>query len=266
MMGLLNRLFGKKQKAEFDPGDWTVFHRDSGYGPTVIIVTEAYRKSGVDTNRPAHVLLRLYIRELTDQGMPSGKELKVIENITDRVEAVAGSCGAVMVGRSTGNARREFHFYGPTAPPLLEALRQTMAQFKEHQYDLAEDHDPTWNAYLAICPTPREQRETSDMEVVRQLQQHGDRAELPRKVDHFVYFSSQDGRAAFQRAVVEQGFAVEDASQDPNDDGTWSFKLHVTRVDPVEISHIVQVTEWLASTAKHYGGEYDGWGCPVTIG
>ena len=265
-MGLLDRLFGKKNESAFDPGDWTVFHRDSGYGPTVIIVTEAYRKGGVDQHRTAHVLLRLYIREVNENGMPFGKELKVIENITDRVEAVAGGCSAVMVGRTTGNSRREFHSYAPTAPPLLEALRQAMAQFRDHQYDLTEDHDPGWSAYHALCPTPREQRETSDLEVVRQLEQHGDRTELPRKVDHFVDFPSQDGRAAFQRAVMAQGFAAEDASQDRNDDGTWRFKLHVTRVDPVEISHIVHVTEWLVATATHYGGEYDGWGCPVTKG
>jgi regulator of RNase E activity RraB len=263
-MGLLDRLFGRKNELAFDPGEWTVFGRDSGYGPLVIMVTETYMRVGPDASRPAHVLLRLYLKEPNENGMPFGRELKTVESITDRVDAAAGNCYAVLVARATGNSRREFHIYSPGAPPLLEALRKELVRFRDYQYDLADDHDPDWNAYKALCPTPREQRETSDRSVVMQLTEHGDRAELPRKVDHFVNFPSQEARAGFQQAVVSQGFAVEEASEDREENGSQRWKLHITRVDAVEIDHIVPITEWLEATARHYGGDYDGWGCPVT--
>lgn len=264
-MGLLDRLFGKKQEPDFDPGEWSVFDRDSGYGPLVMSVTEAFL-NGPDTNRPAHVLLRLYVREFNENGMPFGSEMRVVKDISDRVEAAAGTCSAVMVGRATGNGRREFHFYAPEAPPLLETLRKEVARFKDHQYDLAHDHDPEWNTYRQLCATPREQRESSDRAVVEQLAQHGDRAELPRKVDHFADFPSAEARAAFQQTVIAQGFVAEEANETRSDDGSMRWDLHVTRVDAVELSHIVPITEWLEATAQHYGGDYDGWGCPVTTG
>ena len=59
---------------------------------------------------------------------------------------------------------------------------------------------------------------------------------------------------------------MEDSSEDRDEDGSLRYRLHLTRVDPVDIAHIVPVTEWLEATARHFGGNYDGWGCPVTKG
>jgi hypothetical protein len=92
------------------------------------------------------------------------------------------------------------------------------------------------------------------------LQQQGDNANNPRKIDHLALLPSAGAQTTFADYVRSEGFDIAGVLGEPSADG--QFGVEFSRVDqPAQIDEIV---EPLFLKANELGGVYDGWGCPVS--
>lgn len=97
----------------------------------------------------------------------------------------------------------------------------------------------------------------SNRRVIEQLQEHGDRIEVPRNIDHLAIFKAQADREGFALYLRANGYDIlqtKDASGDRLD-------VAFSRMD--QPSRIDEVTLVLYRAALKHHGEYDGWGCSI---
>ena len=98
--------------------------------------------------------------------------------------------------------------------------------------------------------------------IVAALLESGDSPESPREVDHFVFFSSRLMRTRFKWWAIFRRFAI--ASVRTDRDSQYPHAITLVRTHAVDPHTINPITTMLALKAISLGGEYDGWGCPVT--
>jgi regulator of RNase E activity RraB len=114
--------------------------------------------------------------------------------------------------------------------------------------------DADWSYYRTfLYPDDARLRWIQDRRVVDVLERNGDRLELARRVDHWVYFETVTSRDAFIREVGLLGFEV----LTPDGDEELGVQLH--RVDLVTVEAIHAVTTTLTEIAAKHRGTYDGW-------
>jgi len=112
-----------------------------------------------------------------------------------------------------------------------------------------------------------------DRRVAEALSKGGDPLTEPRRVDHWIYFASEPPRDAFIEEARTLGFAVEDATNEPDkvvpDRAAFAarpFVAHIYRTDSVQLDEIHEVAWTLHELASRHGGEYDGWQTSVETG
>lgn len=128
-------------------------------------------------------------------------------------------------------------------------------------YSIGQRPDPEWTVYREfLLPSPRDMQRIHNRRVVALLEEHGDRLEMPRWIDHRAYIPSDASADALQISLFEQGFSVSIHHGDASRDVTVDFK----RVDaPAKIERVVIP---VFDLVQSLGGAYDGWGCGVEKG
>ena len=101
-----------------------------------------------------------------------------------------------------------------------------------------------------------------DLEVMRQLLDHGANLDEPRHVVHFSIFSSQDGALEASRELSAYGWTSEPAMPLPAYPGQWSVKSERAGV-VLALVFVRDSTAVLEAIAARHGGEYDGWEASV---
>jgi len=97
-----------------------------------------------------------------------------------------------------------------------------------------------------------------------QLEKNGDKMEVPREIDHFIYFKEAAQQQAFAKEAEAKGFKVllsdeKTVEERKAENYTHPYTVQASREDsPLDIDDIV----WdLLELASSFEGEYDGWGC-----
>jgi hypothetical protein len=130
--------------------------------------------------------------------------------------------------------------------------------FAGRDVEVQHRDDPEWDMYVAMSPSPREERVILDLQVVRKLVEHGDPLTPKRDVRHFAYFPDQAAAKAFAARAAQMGFKTELHKSDRAEEKKpWS--ICAARDDSVEHPQISEITGELAEIADELGGEYDGW-------
>jgi regulator of RNase E activity RraB len=90
------------------------------------------------------------------------------------------------------------------------------------------------------------------------LQNHGDKLEVARDIDHWVYFADVLDRDAFVVAASERGFAVRSLSESPSSDDR-RYCVQLWRSDTPSFDAIDDIAMPLFDLAIKHNGDYDGW-------
>jgi hypothetical protein len=199
-------------------------------------------------------------------GLSSNAEAPKLHEIGEALDSmVSPVCGAQLVGRITGSNRREFYFYGAEPGELDAAVARAFKLFEGYKYEAGSTFQPDWEQYLELLyPSDSNLQRMFNRRVLETLAGSGDVHDLPRKVDHWLEFPSEESRAACRSTLEAVDFSIVDefASDEPGEDMPHS--LVVSRVDSVDSHTINGITIELARLADEHGGRYDGWECPVT--
>lgn len=175
--------------------------------------------------------------------------------------ALAPLHDARLVARLLDRAHLELVLYVAREEGVEDDVRELVADHPGHRVRVVLASDPGWlHVRETLYPDRIQSQWMQDRRVVEALASSGDRLEVPRPVDHALYFRSHEARQAFTRLVHAEGFECDVAT---DGDGSLRFGLVARRSDPVVLAHIHRVVRGLIERAEACGGQYDNWGAPV---
>ena len=196
-----------------------------------------------------------------EHGMGTDAEAALLWSIEDQIAEEAKKAGLYFVGVLRNHGRWQLTFYGPS--DMTERLTQTTADAAgTRKQVVGGKEDADWSYFRDfLLPDAERAAWISDRKLVDQLRSHGDSLKAPRRVDHWVYFATREGRDAFEREMRARGFDVEQKSDTDvlGDPSALQFGVQIHRVDSVMLEDIHRVVVELSDLADANGGDYDGW-------
>ena len=198
-------------------------------------------------------------------GLSSNEEYPILCDIEDALGDKAEAIGAVLAGVVKSEGFLELWFYTQNAEALAKTCEDALQTFEGYQsgYNIAED--PEWEDYFGfLYPDEFSYQTMQNRKVLMQLEKNGDKMEVPREIDHFIYFKEAAQQQAFAKEAEAKGFKVrfndDEFVEDRKAEGKeYPYMVEATREDsPLAIDDIV----WdLLELASPFEGNYDGWGC-----
>ncbi len=241
--------------------EWDFYYCRVDDAPASIFLNLAYqraRPAGLDTLYYAG----LQILEPGDHGMGAEDDAKLLWELEDRItQSAAGDF--TYVGRLRNNGDWQLTFYGKAGneEKLEELVVQALAE-ADRGYRVGSQADADWGYYEEfLVPDAERWQWIMNRRVVQQLAQAGDDHEVPRPVDHFIYFPDAKKREAFIVAAKAKGFSADEGPT--RDEAELPYAAQLVRADPVELNHIHSLVMELTELADEHGGDYDGWGAPI---
>ena len=211
--------------------------------------------------------LQFYIKMQNPRpdGLSSNEEYPILCDIEDALGDKAEAIGAVLAGVVKSEGFLELWFYTQNAEVLAKTCEEVLQTFEGYQsgYNIAED--PEWEDYFGfLYPDEFSYQTMQNRKVPMQLEKNGDKMEVPREIDHFIYFKEAAQQQAFAKEAEAKGFKVrfndDEFVEDRKAEGKeYPYMVEATREDsPLDIDDIV----WdLLELASPFEGDYDGWGC-----
>ena len=211
--------------------------------------------------------LQFYIKMQNPRpdGLSSNEEYPILCDIEDAIGDKAEAIGAVLAGVVKSEGFLELWFYTRNAEALAKTCEDALQTFEGYQsgYNIAED--PEWEDYFDfLYPDEFSYQTMQNRKVLMQLEKNGDKMEVPREIDHFIYFKEAAQQQAFAKEAEAKGFKVrfndDEFVEDRKAEGKeYPYMVEATREDsPLDIDDIV----WdLLELASPFEGDYDGWGC-----
>lgn len=232
---------------------WDFFEGWSEGAPARVELDMRIAEDVPDEARPWLLRVRLSAADAADERFAGALE----QIVRSRFEAV-------LVARVITDANVELVLHGTRHEGLKEAAAKVLAQHAGRRAQVRSAHDSAWHHVREkILPNRWQYQWMQDRRVVDAMRQGGDRIEVPRPIDHSVYFRSVEARERFVKLVAARGFEADAAT---DGDGHLRFGLIVRRRDPVSLDHIHAVVCELIEHAEEVGGQYDGWGAPLVTG
>jgi uncharacterized protein (TIGR01619 family) len=204
----------------------------------------------------------VYFQLPRDDGLSDGKEAPTLYKIEDALTpCLSRACHAMLCGRITTEGRREFYFYGENANGFRKAVREVLAGFEGYKFDLGEQIDSSWAQYLNVLyPSPEDLERIANMDLLDVLVKKGDILTVPREVQHWMTFPSEQSRVLFRKAAAEAGYGI---ARETDRDGEFPFGISVTRTQSIEQKLIDQTVIELLGLCRSFNGDYEGWETPV---
>ena len=211
--------------------------------------------------------LQFYIKMQNPRpdGLSSNEEYPILCDIEDAIGEKAEAIGAILAGVVKSEGFLELWFYTQNAEALAKTCEDALQTFEGYQsgYNIAED--PEWEDYFGfLYPDEFSYQTMQNRKVLMQLEKNGDKMEVPREIDHFIYFKEAAQQQAFAKEAEAKGFKVrfndDEFVEDRKAEGKeYPYMVEATREDsPLAIDDIV----WdLLELASPFEGNYDGWGC-----
>jgi len=201
----------------------------------------------------------VYMNAPRPDGLSDGAEAPTLYKIEDALTPrILERCKGMHVGRITTQGRREFYFYAQTNDGFREAVSAAMAEFREYRFDFGDQEDRLWDQYLKVLyPSEDELQRISNRDVLAALEKNGNVASLPRPVQHWIFFPSDDTRDLFKVAAESAGFEIDSVYEVENKESR--FAICVQKIQAVDSPAIDTTVLKLFHLAREHRGEYDGW-------
>lgn len=237
--------------------DWDFYALLVEDRPASIFVDLSLARHAPVASAATMAYISVEMRAPRPDGLSSGDEFDDLVAVEQSLETNLID-GAIYAGRCTTAGYRDFYFYVADVEAFFASGETAMAGHPAYAYSTGHRADPEWTVYREfLLPGPRDMQRIHNRRVVALLEEHGDRLDLPRSIDHRAYMPTQASADALQASLFEQGFSVEVCHGDGSGDVTLDFK----RVDaPSEIERVVMP---VFDLVRSMGGAYDGWGCEV---
>ncbi len=206
------------------------------------------------------VWIKMNLKTDNGYGLPNDEEFIVLNQIDDDIEEFAQQNSGVYVGRVTVNAVRYFHAYVDLDRCEIENIIKNIIEKYGYMLEYSIEDDPEKLRYWDdLFPTEEDWRVLNDLKVIERLELEGDNCEIPRRVDHWIYFKDSESAEEFQKWAQTKGFGIHSLECVENNDNDKKFILQIFISERPIIEDVTETSINLINKAKELDGEYDGW-------
>ena len=268
---------------------WDFYLKERDGSPLSVYLNLHAYSSEESPNYPLLLFFDLELLQKRQNGMTTNEEAETMYAIEEAMAEAIRPFQAKYVGRTTGGGRRVFHFYVAVSEVERSgmALMNVLKAFPQYelQCEIRALSDPQWQYYLKLLfPSKRDQHTITNRRVLMTLEEEGDQNQIPRYVDHWIYFKQGTTRQAFVDQIRSHGFVAKRLFESSDDTGrlarmddrrtaqavfstskteTWKCGVVIERKDSVLSQDIDALVVSLYDLAQSYDGHYDGWECKV---
>lgn len=198
-------------------------------------------------------------------GFPNEKELGLFwEMERFIVQEVEGAADAIYAGRTTTQGKKHLIFFLYDPSKIAVAMAKVSRKYATYAIQSRVEVDPEWDIYFDLLyPNLAETNHLLNRRMVNRLVRQGDDLTQVRWVDHWVYFKTVEGRAAFMKTVEGQGFEVE-ALSTKSGEHHYPYLVRTSKQHPVDLKTVNIISATIRTWATTHGGDYDGWETAVS--
>ncbi|MFT3700949.1 MAG: DUF695 domain-containing protein [Agriterribacter sp.] len=241
-------------------GNWDTYIMDVDNRPATVMVDLGFGGSEVAKERPNVIIVSVRLIAVLQNGMPSEKESKVLDEVEDRlVDTLNDGLQALYTGRFTKNGRRDFYFYSNDTSDYRLLVSEALRKYPAFKWmAVARPDKEKSNYFNVLYPTSKEMERIQNRRVVDDMKEKGDVLTAPRRVDHFIYFKTEADRKKYASIVQDSGFVIENAGKELGAVNR-PYSLQISRADRIDYASIDKVTLYLWELALKHFAKYDGW-------
>jgi regulator of RNase E activity RraB len=258
---------GNKEGAYRMAEDWNLFERNEGNEPMMIFMNTGLKETAplAGFSRLIAVIFNMY--SLWDAAGNSSKGAQdLFYSLEDKLmRRMQDSKLAVYVGRISVQNKMELIFYADESEDWEPKLSEIMIDFPSFRYYTSVKEDADWSFYREeMYPRPLEEQWMRNAKISYALNQHGDRADIVRVVEHWLHFTSKNGMDEVKGKARELGYDVVNAEKDTSKK-MYPYVLQLSKRHALDLPTINEVTKELFILTDKAGGVYDGWGTKLKL-
>jgi hypothetical protein len=244
--------------------DFYVGHMDDA--PCAVMLDLGALRAAPLLSHPVRLQIRVQMLRPRPSGLRSDEEADALFALEDRVvAAMAAAAEAIYVGRTVAQGYTELYFYVPVERrAAADDPPAAVGDTGPYRLEWLIEDDPAWERYRELYPNVYALQTIMNRRLVAAMEQEGDQLDVPRLVDHVVFFPTEREARAAATELQGRGFRVDPLEPPEGPDAGWRLELHrEERCDDDRPDAFV--FEVLDVVVPHEG-DYDGWGSPVQKG
>ncbi len=265
-MGLFDKILGKKkevQKTEIKSTHkekWDFYFTNVDNKLSSIYLDLGLKHIAPIESQSNIVWISIKMNNPRENGMSSQEESSKLFEIEDKlVDALKKKFNCTYVGRLTSDSKRDLYFYIGNSSLYEKTISEAMLVFPDYKYDYGIKENSDWGGYLDfLYPLPQQYQIMQNRLVVEQLEKGGDKLVKEREVDHWIFFKTDSDKGKFLDQIKNDGFGIVLSNYDKSF-GEFPYRLHIKRVDKVDLNSVDEYVLYLWNIANECNGDYDGW-------
>ena len=245
------------------PQEWNVYRSWIDDNPAVFRLNLALDEVAPIEGFSYCVKITVVLKDPDKNGFSSDEERPAIYAIGDQILRPLQSDKDILVAVLTARGEVTWYFYSKAPEALQERLSATWDSEFGYTYQVECSEDKQWNFFLKVLyPNIYEKQTIYNRETLYACQENDDQVEVPRPIEHWLYFDTeQDMLMAIEKAAA-LGFTVYSNEKVVPEEGKevqedLGYCLILSKENaPIDIDG----DTWdLIDIALDTHGNYDGW-------
>ena len=182
----------------------------------------------------------------------------------DLKETLHSSLNAIFAGSVTKEGWVEFYFYAPEAKRFENLSSEAMGRHGGFAYERGASRDGKWEMYLErLYPDAYAMLRIQNRHTIESLIEAGDDLEMPRDIEHYLFFQTKSARDRAVAFLSAHGFALKEEAND--DESDYAYGAVLTKNEAVTPEQVEESTALLFDAALHEHGHYEGWSTVLAV-
>jgi len=240
--------------------NWDVYVAQYQKGPGSTLINMSLRQAAPMKQFPFLLTTGVKFIDCTNEGFPVKDGFEILHKISDTIKNIIDQkLKNIAAGTFTYQCERLDYYYLIDTTGIRKLLSAAYERnFPEYEYSISIRNDKEWNGYLTfLYPNEITYEYMVNQKVIINLTKEGDDLSKARKIDHWLFFKTEDDRGKFIAYAEKQKFKIE--SENVAKESKLKYPVQISRIDNVDVKTISAITIGLRKKAKELNGEYDGW-------
>ncbi|MDD2266607.1 DUF695 domain-containing protein [Sulfuricurvum sp.] len=182
-----------------------------------------------------------------------------LESFTqDLIATLNTSLDAVFAGRVMKEGWAEFYFYAPQSKRFENISSDVMNRHGGFVYERGSSRDSKWEMYSDnLYPDAYGLLSIQNRHTIAALVEAGDDLNIPREVEHYLFFQT---KSSMERAIAQlasHGFNVKEYVND--DESDYGYGVVLIKNEAITAEIVEETTTSLYESAMQEHGLYEGW-------
>lgn len=205
--------------------------------------------------------LKLPLKTDKGGGLPEEAEFDQLNAVDDEIENFVEAHEGAYVGRVTAAGARFFHCYVNVEDEVVKTFVEAVLEKTGYQMEFLIEEDRNKDHYWEdLYPSDDDMQVMNDLRVMEVLEENGDDADKPRRINHWIYFGSEVTLGQYKDWAVAEGFEVDGSGPTEGENNPKrAYFLQIFNVERPKIDEVSETTAKLVQKAEELNGLYDGW-------